>query len=168
MVTCTCRYPFVIHAGIDGFSRLPVYCKCSTNNRASTVLQCFEQAIARYGVPSRARSDKGGENVDVSLFMLQYRGTGRGSMITGRSVHNQRVERFWRDLFEGCSFLFYFLFRNLEVTGVDLFCLQYIYTARINRSLQLFCDGYSRHTIGTAGNQSPLQLWIGGMLKQDS
>ena len=107
-------YRFVIHAGIDGFSRLPVYCKCSTNNQASTVLQCFIEAVARYGVPSRVRSDKGGENVEVSLYMLQCRGTGRGSMITGSSVHNQRLERFWRDLFEGCTFLF----RNMEIMNL--------------------------------------------------
>ena len=83
-------------------------------------------------------------------------------MITGSSVHNQRVERFWRDLLEGCTFLFYFLFRNMEIMSlldptneVDLFCLHYIYTSIINRSLRLFCNGYSRHTISTAGNRSP-------------
>ena len=122
-----------------------MYCKCSTNNRASTVLQCFIEAVARYGEPSRVRADKGGENVEVSLYMLQCRGTGRGNMITGSSVHNQRVERFWRDLFEGCTFLFYFLFCNMEIMNllyptndVDLFCLHYVYTPIINRSLQLF------------------------------
>jgi hypothetical protein len=59
--------------------------KASNNNRASTVLTCFCEAVAEYGLPSRVRSDKGGENVDISAYMLNHpeRGPGRGSMITG-------------------------------------------------------------------------------------
>ena len=45
----------VIHGGIDGVSRLIVYLHCSTNNRASTVLELFEAGVAKYGLPSRVR-----------------------------------------------------------------------------------------------------------------
>ena len=33
-----CRWRFVIDAGIDGFSRLPLYCACLDNNRAGNSL----------------------------------------------------------------------------------------------------------------------------------
>ena len=32
----------------------------------------------------------------------------------GRSIHNQRFERLWRDLFTGCVSYFYHLFYHLE------------------------------------------------------
>ena len=80
-----CRWCIVVHGGIDGYSRLPVYLKASNNNKALTVLTCFQEAVIEYGVPSRVRSDKGGENVEVSAYILNHvqRGSGRGSMITG-------------------------------------------------------------------------------------
>ena len=62
----------VIHGGIDGFLRLIVFVKCSTNNLASTVLDCFVQAVRSFGLPLRVRSDKGGENVDVARYMLSH------------------------------------------------------------------------------------------------
>lgn len=93
----------VIHAGVDGFSRVPVYLYCSNNNRASTVLELFEMAITTWGLPSCVRCDKGGENTEVAWFLLSHprRGTGRGSVIAGKSVHNQRVERLWRIVYQG-------------------------------------------------------------------
>ena len=39
---------FVIHGGIDGFSRLIVFLKCSTNNRSDTVLDLFLTATQRF------------------------------------------------------------------------------------------------------------------------
>ena len=47
------RWRIVVHGGIDGYSRLPIFIKASNNNRADTVLQCFLNAVEKYGLPSR-------------------------------------------------------------------------------------------------------------------
>ena len=91
-------YRIVTHGGIDGFSRLVVFLKASTNNRASTVMEYFRGAVGQYNLPLRVRIDLGLENIEVARFMLQRRGLNRGITITGTSVHNQRIERLWREV----------------------------------------------------------------------
>ena len=59
-----------------------------TTKHASTVLSCFREAVSEYGLPSRVRFEKGGENTDEATYIYAYythiqRGPGRGSMITG-------------------------------------------------------------------------------------
>lgn len=68
------RWIFVVHGGVDGFSHLVVCLTVAGNNRASTVLQSFIAAVERYGLASRVRSDKGGENADVAESMIRSRG----------------------------------------------------------------------------------------------
>ena len=83
---------------IDGFSRAIVFLSCHDNNRAETALVEFLQGTSKFGLPSRVRSDQGVENVDIAKHIPSHPdgGEGRGSHITGRSVHNQRIERLWR------------------------------------------------------------------------
>jgi hypothetical protein len=61
-------YRIVIHGAIDGYSRLVVFLHASTNNRASTVLECFRGAVNQYNLPSRVRTDLGLENIEVWLL----------------------------------------------------------------------------------------------------
>ena len=106
------RWRLVVAGGIDGYSRLITYLQCFNNNRAITVVQCFYEGTRQYGFPSRVRSDRGGENYLVSVLMCMIRGANKGSLIADRSVHNQRIERLWRDVFWFCISTFYFLFHG--------------------------------------------------------
>ena len=170
----TYRWRFVIHGAIDGFSRLPVFLRCSTNNTADQVFEYFLDAVQQYGRPLRVRSDMGGENIRVAEYMWshQHAGLGQG-MIMGRSVHNQRIERLWRDVYQGCLSLYYNIFMHLESSGLldpcnemHLFVLHYIYQARIQQSLDSFRQAYINHPLSSCGNHTPAQLFISGAIHQ--
>ena len=152
-------------------SRLIVYLHCSTNNQARTAYELFLEAVHQYHLPSRVRSDQGGENILVAQHMIQHRGAARRSIITGPSVHSQRIERLWRDLHHGVTLLYYRLFYYLEqhdlldpIDEQHLYALHYIFVPRINRALDVFKNAWNHHRIRTAHHKSPHQLFTAGML----
>ena len=147
------------------------------NNRAETILQAFLGAVQEFGLPSRVKTDRGGENVAVVQYILNHseRGPRQGSAITGKSTHNQRIERLWRDLFSGCVSYFYSLFYGLEDLQLvnindnrDIYALHFVFIPIIQQLLDLFKQGWAHHALRTEHNRTPFQLWISGLYHQQS
>lgn len=163
------RWRMVFHGCVDGFSRAIIYLACLDNNRADSVLSLYIGGIQAFGMPSRVRCDHGMENTAVARFMLYRRGL--NSVITGRSVHNQRIERLWAELNCVVSFHFANLFNFMEEHGIlyslnelHLFCLHFIYLPRIQRAATEFQNQWNNHGLSTQGGQTPLQLWQRGVI----
>ena len=102
-------------------------------------------------------------------YMLSHprRDPGRGSYIGGCSVQNQRLERFFGDVFYGCTSYFYELFSYLEIRGyldvknhTHLWSFEYVFQPRIDELLHRFAAGWNAHPISTSANKTPEQLWI--------
>jgi hypothetical protein len=67
-------FKFVIHGGIDGYSRLVTWMKASDNNRSETVRNGLMEGAEEYGWPQRVRADYGKENLGVREEMIARRG----------------------------------------------------------------------------------------------
>ena len=131
-------------------------------------------ATEEYGIPSRVRSDHGGENTLVWQFMEETRGVGRASYITGSSTHNTRIERLWRDVYVVVTSTYVNIFQSMEdmvvldpLNEVDMFCLHYVFNLRINTALQAFKRAWNYHPLSTEGNQSPVQLYASNITIDD-
>ncbi len=165
------RWRFVIHSGIDGFSRYITFLHCSTNNRSDTVFSLFRCTVQSCGIPSRVRTDHGGENILVCAYMITTRGVGRGGHIAGSSHHNQRIERLWRDVYRCVASTFHSVFYFMEAHGIlnpedslDLFVLHCVYLTKINTHLAMFTDAWNSHPLRMEHNWSPRRIWLNGVL----
>ncbi|KAL1270812.1 hypothetical protein QQF64_029828 [Cirrhinus molitorella] len=166
------RWGFVIHGAIDGHSRLITYLNCNTDNCSSTVLSQFIQATCLYGIPSRVRSDHGGESLQVALFMNLVLGLQRRSHITGETVHNQRIERLWRDVFLHVlqPFYIFYTLENSELlepnNDIHKVSLRIVFLPQIQAKLQHFKEAWNHHALRTENNKTPTQIWTEGMLSR--
>ena len=129
-------YRIVVHGAIDGCSRLIVFLSASSNNRAETVLQSFLMAAQQYNLPSRVWTDLGMENVEVTRVMIGRRGFNRGSIITGTSVHNLRIERLWREVNRIVCSRFVNIFSFLEANGLF---------SPLNETIYAVCTWFTFH-----------------------
>lgn len=146
--------------------------KITSNNLASTALSHFLTSVREFGIPSRIRIDGGSEFAHVKTFMEEANGGGRGSFLVGKSVHNQRIERLWRDVFIKVIEKYYHLFCHMEngnILSIDdpvqMFSLQYVFTPRIQRDLTTWSQAHNGLGLSTENFQSPSQLWFAGSME---
>ncbi|XP_046448542.1 uncharacterized protein LOC124197236 isoform X2 [Daphnia pulex] len=166
------RWKFYVQGCVDGFSRLMVVLNLASNNRAETTLRQFLIAVAKWGLPLRVRSDHGTENYGVCDFMLVARSEVSNPFIAGTSVHNQRVERSWRDVFETALEPFHAMFYAWEGNGhlnpsnmIDLVSLHISCKPLLIKTIECFAHGWNNHPLSTEHNETPTRLFHGKLIE---
>ncbi|KAJ3817781.1 hypothetical protein F5880DRAFT_1492398 [Lentinula raphanica] len=107
--------------------------------------------------------------------MEHARGSGRGSYIWGRSVHNVRIERLWVDVSNYISQHWNNLFTRLETDHQldvsnrnHIWLLQHLFLHIINQSLSFWAEAWNCHRIaqrhGNGPTRSPEDMWGFDML----
>ena len=137
--------------------------RANSNNRASTVLEMFLDAILAYGIPSRMRGDHGGKNQDVAILMILLRGSDRGSYLWGSSTHNSCIERMWVEIGTqfACQWRAFFCrlkaYHHLDQSNSHhLWLLHTLLLEQINQDCDQFRQNWNSHPISGKGkNQSP-------------
>lgn len=135
----------------------------STNNRPATVLEMFLEAVLEYGLPSRMRGDRGGENKDVAIFMVLARGIHRASFIWGSSTHNTQIERLWVEVGRRFAHSWRaFFFRLERIHCLDrkdkthLWLLHHLFLQSINEDCSRFKEDWNCKPIsGEPSDLSP-------------
>ena len=164
------RWNFVTYGCIDGKSRLVTHLGVSTNNEAMTALDYFFSSVIEFGIPGRVRADGGNEFSHIKRFMNQIDDTVR--FHAGKSVHNQRIERHWKDVFAKVISTYHSTFNHMEnykILDIDndihLFALHYVYEDRIQRDLDDWRKAHNNHKVRTENNRTPRMIWHQSILE---
>ena len=130
---------------------------------------CIPECCTTEWSHSQVRMDAGGENVLVSHYMTEMRDIGCNSAMLGRSVHNQRIEHQWRDLFNGCINFFYLFMYFMEDINIlnpgnslDLYAMEYIIMDLLQEHLIGFKNGLANilSELNTTRLQYNYGLWV--------
>lgn len=131
-------------------------------------MKMFCDAVHEFGLPHCIRCDRGGENVDIIEFMNSNLGMHHTCVLQGRSVHNVRIERLWREVNQ-VTYPFKQLFYRMEQSGmlvvgndIHVLALHYVYLPRIQQKLDQFVRVWDSHKIRTGGYKTPNEMFVAG------
>lgn len=145
-------YGIAIHGAIDGYSRKMLWSTASrSNNNPRFIAYWFLSWIRKIKrIPRAIRSDAGTENVLMRDLQRALRHdhndnmSGRNSFLIGRSVANQRIERFWGTLKTNFTHYWRNHFRDLQDTGVldvsspiHIECVRFCYLSIVQHQLDM-------------------------------
>ncbi|KAG6914284.1 hypothetical protein DXG01_001300 [Tephrocybe rancida] len=157
---------FYVYGCIDGHSRLVIYLRCSNNKRSRTMESVFKGGVEVYGWPSRVQADFGTENNRVEVIMIDKWGAAHRAYLRGRSIHNVRIERLWRDVRRYALEFFRQIFLHLEQSGLlDMeepahrIVLYLVYEPQVQKQLDKTVASWNFHKLRTARNLTPIALW---------
>ena len=144
----------MVFGQIDGYSRLISSLHIPTDNQVETASGFFIDSIREYGVRSRICTDRESEFNNVNFLMDKLIGDNRRNLMKGSSVHNQRIERFWRDVFMEFLDRYCRLFSQMERedvldigNGINMFVLQYIYASSLEVDLKAWATLHNNHGV---------------------
>lgn len=89
-----------IHGCIDGASHYVLYARVASNKTQETLFKPFFAVVQKFCPPLRVRSDFAAEHGLIKRYMEEVRPATRNPFLVGSSVHNQRIEHWWRLLWE--------------------------------------------------------------------
>ncbi|KAJ7588390.1 hypothetical protein C8J56DRAFT_1080374 [Mycena floridula] len=122
--------------------------------------------VGRYGWPSRVRGDFGKENNGVERRMIAHQGELHRAYLRGRSTHNIRMERTWRDVREDSLEVFRQIFTHLDDLGlldmqndVHRISLYIVFQPHIQASLERTRQSWNVHDLRTEHHKTPLSLY---------
>lgn len=101
----------------------------------------------------------------VGRYMVFLRGA--KGVLVGRSVHNQRIERFWRDVFQQVGQKYYHAFSEMERRGLlnidsptSLLSLHEYILPLLNGTLREFQLAWNNHGLRTQHYETPAQMAV--------
>lgn len=153
-------YGLFIHGAIDGFSRKIMWMHLGNTNRdGATVLHFYLKCgLSTGGIPKFIRVDGGTENrlmLRVHAILRETEDNGLPNpYFIGRSVHNQRIERWW--LFLRTHFTQFWMevfteMVNLQIYDsskeIDYQLLQFCFTPVLRNNLKDVVDYWNGHKV---------------------
>ena len=134
------------------------------------VRNLFQEKVDSFYWPRRVQSEQGMENIGVARLMIDKFSPENVPHLTSLLVHNQRIERLWRDVATYIVQHYRDLFKFMESISIldplnecELFALHLVYQPRLDKPLKDFISFWNNHKLRTERALTPVQIWMQGV-----